>query len=239
LIAGLKVGVVIPAYNEAASLDRLLPRIPRDLCDEVVVVNDGSTDLTSEAARRCGATVIDRPVRGGPGPAIRDGLDLLRARKFDLVAVMASNGKHDPAQLSDLIRPLAEENLDLVRGSRHLEGGGHVNIPWHRLFMIQVFTVLFSLLAGRHVTDATGGYQAYRLKILDDPRIDLHQPWLGRYEVETYLFAKTLLCGYRWKEVPIQITYAGGKKPYTRARPILDWWGYFRPVLLLRLGLKR
>lgn len=239
MIANLKVGVVIPAFNEAASLERLLPRIPRDLCDLIVVSNDCSTDATSEAARRCGATVIDRPERGGPGPAIRDGLDLLRVQKFDLCAVMASNGKHDPAQLPDLIRPLAEERFDLVRGSRHLEGGGHVNIPWHRLFMIQVFTVLFSILAGQRVTDATGGYQAYRLSILDDPRINLHQPWLGRYEVETYLFAKTLLCGYRWKEVPVQITYAGGKKPYTRARPIVDWWGYFRPVLLLRLGLRR
>ena len=239
MIANLKVGVVIPAYNEAASLGRLLPRIPRDLVDEVVVVNDCSTDQTSSAARSAGATVIDRPGRGGPGPAIRDGLDLLRSQEFDLVAVMASNGKHDPAQLPDLIKPLAEQNLDLVRGSRHLEGGGHVNIPWHRLFMIQLFTVLFSILVGRRVTDATGGYQAYKLKILDDPRINLHQPWLGRYEVETYLFAKTLLTGYRWKEVPVHITYAGGKKPYTRARPIVDWWGYFRPVLLLRLGLKR
>ena len=238
MIGGFKVGVVIPAYNEASSLERLLPRIPRDLCDLVVVANDGSTDGTSESARKHGATVIDRAERGGPGPAIRDGLDLLRAQHFDLVAVMASNGKHDPAQLPDLLRPLAE-SYDLVRGSRHLEGGGHVNIPWHRLFMIQLFTLLFSILAGQRVTDATGGYQAYRLKILDDPRIDLHQPWLGRYEVETYLFAKTLLCGYRWKEVPVQITYAGGKKPYTRARPIVDWWGYFRPVLLLRLGLKR
>ena len=233
------MGVVIPAYNEAASLGRLLARIPSDLCDVVVVVNDCSTDSTSAESRQHGATVIDRSVRGGPGPAIRDGLELLRSKGFDLVAVMASNGKHDPQQLPDLIRPLAEENLDLVRGSRHLEGGGHVNIPWHRLFLIQVFTVLFSILVGRHVTDATGGYQAYRLKILEDPRINLRQEWLGRYEVETYLFAKTLLCGYRWKEVPIQITYAGGKKPYTRARPIVDWWGYFRPVLLLRLRLKR
>ena len=239
MIAGQKVGVVIPAYNEAEQLRRLLPRISRELCDEVVVVNDASTDGTSAAARECGVTVIDRQQRGGPGPAIRDGLDHLRAAHFDLCAVMASNGKHDPAQLPDLLRPLPEENLDLVRGSRHLEGGGHVNMPWHRLFMIQLFTVLFSGLVGRRVTDATGGYQAYRLKILDDPRIDLHQQWLGRYEVETYLFAKTLLCGYRWKEVPVHITYAGGKKPYTRARPVVDWWGYFRPVLLLRLGLKR
>ncbi|HEV2034615.1 MAG TPA: glycosyltransferase family 2 protein [Candidatus Dormibacteraeota bacterium] len=238
MIAGLKVGVVIPAYNEARSLERILPRIPSDLCDLVVVVSDGSTDDTSAASRTLGATVIDRPVRGGPGPAIRDGLDLLHSKGFDLVAVMASNGKHDPAQLPDLIRPLAEESLDLVRGSRHLEGGGHVNIPWHRLFLIQVFTVLFSILVGRRVTDATGGYQAYRLKILDDPRVKLNQPWLGRYEVETYLFAKTLLCGYRWKEVPIRITY-GERGPYTRARAVVDWWGYFRPVLLLRLGLRR
>jgi dolichol-phosphate mannosyltransferase len=238
VIAGLKVGVVIPAYNEARSLERILPRIPADLCDLVVVVNDESTDDTPAAARKLGAMVIDRPERGGPGRAIRDGLDLLRTQSFDIVAVMASNGKHDPAQLPDLSRPLAEENLDLVRGSRHLEGGGHVNIPWHRLLMIRLFTVLFSTLVGQRVTDATGGYQAYRLRILDDKRIDLHQTWLGRYEVETYLFAKTLLCGYRWKEVPIRITY-GEKGPYTRARAVIDWWGYFRPVLLLRLGLKR
>jgi dolichol-phosphate mannosyltransferase len=238
MIGGLRVGVVIPAYNEARSLERILPRIPTQLCDLVVVVNDGSSDDTSAASRTLGATVIDRAVRGGPGPAIRDGLDLLLSQGFDLVAVMASNGKHDPAQLPDLIQPLVNENLDLVRGSRHLEGGGHVNMPWHRLLLIQVFTVLFSLLVGRKVTDATGGYQAYRLKILVDPRIRIHQAWLGRYEVETYLFAKTLMCGYRWKEVPIRITYAQ-RGPYTRARPVLDWWGYFRPVLLLRLGLKR
>src|SRR2546421_11945461 len=128
MIDELKVGVVIPAYNEAASLSRLLPKIPRDLVDEVVVVNDGSTDQTSAAARSGGATVIDRRERGGPGPAIRDGVDLLRSQKFDLVAAMASNGKHDPAQLPELIKPLPEQNLDLLRRSRHPQGGGHVNI---------------------------------------------------------------------------------------------------------------
>ncbi|MGA7913353.1 MAG: glycosyltransferase, partial [Candidatus Dormiibacterota bacterium] len=87
------------------------------------MVSDGSTAATSEAARRLGATVIDLAQRGGPGPAIRDGLDLLRAKGFDIVAVMASNGKHDPTQLPDLIQPLANDNFDLVRGSRHLEGG--------------------------------------------------------------------------------------------------------------------
>jgi glycosyltransferase involved in cell wall biosynthesis len=225
MIGNLKVGVVIPAYNEAASLERLLPRIPKELVDQVVVVNDGSTDGTSEAAGKLGATVIDRPERGGPGPAIRDGLDLLRSQKFDLVAVMASNGKHDPAQLHDLIRPLADENLDLVRGSRHLEGGGHVNIPWHRLFLIQVFTVLFSVLAGRRVTDATGGYQAYRLNI-STTRNRLHQPGSAA-EVETYLFAKTLRLPLDGGA--IQITYAG-KRSRTLGR-CRSWTGVATSVL--------
>src|SRR5258706_13577853 len=105
MIANLKVGVVIPAYNEAASLERLLPRIPRDLCDLVVVSNDCSTDSTSESARRGGATVIDRAQRGGPRPAIRGGLGLLRAHPLDICALMGPNGHHDPAQLSELIRP--------------------------------------------------------------------------------------------------------------------------------------
>lgn len=212
--------------------------MPGDLVDLIVVSNDGSTDGTSAAARECGAHVIDRPERGGPGPAIRDGLEHLRREGFDLVAVMASSGKHSPAEVPRLLEPLALEGLDLVRGSRHLSGGTHSNMPWHRLLLIRVFTLLFSVLVGRRVTDATGGFQAYRLSILDDPTVDLHQAWLGRYGMETYLFAKTLLRGYRWKEVPVTISYPPSKRQYTRARPIVDWWSYFRPVLLLRLHLR-
>ena len=60
-------------------------------------------------------------------------------------------------------------------------GAGACNAPWAGVFPTQGSPGRFSLLVGRRVTDATGGDQAYRLKILDDPRIDLHQPWLGRY----------------------------------------------------------
>jgi len=173
----------------------------------------------------------------GPGPAIRDALDLLRSEGFDAVAVMAANGKHDPGQIMDLVRPLVDEELDLVRGSRFQSGGSQTNMPWHRLLLIKVFTWLTWLAVGQRVTDATGGFQAYRLRVLDDPRIDLHQPWLGRYQVETYLFVQTLLRGYRWKEVAVRITYPE-QGTYTRARALVDWWGYFSPVVMLRLGLR-
>ena len=238
MLADLRLGLVVPAYNEAERLDRLLPRIPRDLIDVVVVVDDASTDATAATACRHGCRVIRHEVRAGPGPAIRDGLDLLRAEQLDATAVMAANGKHDPEQLPSLLRPLVDENLDLVRGSRFMAGGFHENMPRHRLLLIRLFTALTSLAIGQRVTDATGGFQAYRLRLLDDHRIDLHQHWLGRYEVETYLFVRTLLCGYRWKEVPVRITYPTRGR-YTRARTLIDWWGYFRPVVLLRLGLRR
>jgi glycosyltransferase involved in cell wall biosynthesis len=232
------VGVIIPAYNEAERLARLLPAIPRDIVDQVVVVNDASSDATSEACRRCGACVIDHEQRTGPGPAIRDALDLLHSQGFDAVAVMAANGKHSPAQIPDLVRPLVDENLDLVRGSRFLDGGSQTNMPWHRLFMIKLFTWLTWLAVGQRVTDATGGFQAYRLRALDDPKINLHQPWLDqRYQVETYLFVKMLRLGYPWKEVPVQITYPQRGR-YTRARMFVDWWSYFSPVVLLRLGIR-
>jgi dolichol-phosphate mannosyltransferase len=238
MLSGLRVGVVVPAHNEAERLGRILPTLPYDLVDLVVVIADGCTDATAEVARRHGATVIEKPLKEGPGPGIRDGLRLLRAQDVSLTAVMAANGKHDPAQVPELVRPLVDEGLDLVRGSRYLRGGYQVNMPRHRRFLIRLFTVLLSLAVGQRVTDGTGGFQAYRLAILDDTRIDLDQPWLGRYEVETYLFVKTLLCGYRWKEVPVRISYPERGRVYTRARPIVDWWGYFRPVILLRLGLR-
>jgi glycosyltransferase involved in cell wall biosynthesis len=237
MLGGLKLAVIIPAYNEAVRLQRLLPAIPKDIVDLVVVVNDASTDPTSEVARQYGAWVIDHSSRTGPGPAIRDALHLVRSARFDAVAVMAANGKHDPCQIVDLVRPLVEEGLDLVRGSRFRSGGSQINMPWHRLLLIHVFTLLTSLAVGQRVTDATGGFQAYRLRILDDPQIVLHQPWLGRYQVETYLFVKTLLRGYRWKEIPVRITYPDGGR-YTRARTVVDWWGYFSPVVLLRLGVR-
>ncbi len=231
----LRIGVIIPAYNEAECLARLLSAMPADIVDQVVVVNDASTDTTSDVARRCGAHVIDHEDRTGPGPAIRDALDLLHARGFDAVAVMAANGKHDPAQIIDLVRPLVDEDLDLVRGSRFLSGGAQVNMPWHRLALIKVFTWLTGLAVGQRVTDATGGFQAYRLRLLDDPEINLHQPWLEqRYQVETYLFVKTLLRGYRWKEVGVNITYPEGGR-YTRSGAFVDWWGYFSPVVMLGL----
>ena len=239
MVGGLRVGVVIPAYNEAGRLDRLLPCIPRDLVDLVIVVNDASTDDTSRVVRRHGAALVDKKVRAGPGPAIRDALDVLQAERFDVAAVMAANGKHDPLQLPELVRPLVDEGLDLVRGSRFVPGGSLVNMPGHRLALIRLFTLLMSVAAGQRVTDGTGGFQAYRLRVLDDPGVDLHQPWLGRYEVETYLFMKMLLHGYRWKEVPVSITYPERGRTYTRARPLVDWWRYFRPIVLLRLRLRR
>ena len=101
----------------------------------------------------------------------------------------------------------------------------------------RLYSVVFSLLVLRRVTDATNGFRVFRSTILDDPEIDISQPWLDRYELEPYLLYKAIRRGYRVVEYPVTVRYHA--EGYTKMRGIRDWWRLFRPAVLLRLGVKR
>ena len=84
------------------------------------------------------------------------------------------------------------------------------------------------------------GFRAYRLDILNDPRINVWQGWLDHYEYETYLNLNVLRFGYRYREVPVSKLYPAKKKvKYTHIRPFIDWWSILRPILFLYLRIKR
>ena len=114
---------------------------------------------------------------------------------------------------------------------------GNRTFPPGRRWLTRVYPTLFRIASGYPSTDGTNGFRAFRLAMLDDPRIRLEQAWLDRYELEPYLLYQAVRCGYRVREVPVTVRYHD--RGTTKMRLLRDGWRILRPILYLRLGLKQ
>ncbi|OLC58710.1 MAG: hypothetical protein AUH85_00300 [Chloroflexi bacterium 13_1_40CM_4_68_4] len=231
-----RVAVILPVFNEGVAAADLARRMPPEVT-RTFVIDDGSTDGGCDVAMRAGATVIRHSSNRGIGAAIRSGLDAAREDGCDVAVVMAGNGKDRPEEIPLLLAQI-DAGYDYVQGSRFAKGGRSVRLPLARGLLIRGFTLIFRLLSGFDGTDVTNGFRAYRLALLDDPRIRTHQRWLDRYELEYYLHWKFITLGYRVREVAVSKTYPDRRANYSKIRPIVDWWHMVRPVLLLALHLR-
>jgi len=235
----MKVIAIGPMYNEGERAVRVIQRFPTGVVDEILIVDDASTDGIAQKITQTGATLVTLPKRSGPGTAIRAGIQYGLKKGYDTFVIFATNGKDDPAEIPRLLAPLRENRADFVQGSRYLEGGRWENMPFHLIWGIPFFTFLFSLAVRRKITDATNGFRAIRRTLLEDSRINLWQDWLEGYPLETYLFLQTIRLGYRVLEVPVTKTYPDSRKNYTKQKPWVDWWNYFKPILYVTLGLRK
>jgi dolichol-phosphate mannosyltransferase len=233
------VAVVIPALNEAGKIGRVLDKLPQDGRFEAIVVDDGSTDGTGDEARAHGAAVVVRhATRSGVGAAIRDGWLVGLERNRPYLALISGDDQHLPAELVTAFDALLSANADYVQGSRWATGGRVLGPIGSRGIGTRLYSIAFSILAGRRITDATNGFRIFRSTILGDPRIDLAQPWLTSYDLEPYMLFKAIRGGYRVIEHPVTVVYHA-TEGYTKMRGLRDWWRLFRPALLLRTGVKR
>lgn len=231
-------------FNEQNHARQILQRfetVLRDrLVDDVLVVDDGSTDQTPEIIREHGVKYIRHPQRQGVGVAILSAIRYAREQGYEIIAVMAGNDKDRPHEIPRLLQPITEQGYDFVQGSRYLPGGNFGNMPFYRRIATQfVHPLLFSLITRRRITDSTNGFRAFKLSLLDDSRVDLSQPWLRAYELEPYLFFKAIRLGYKVKEVPVSKIYPAHQLGYTKMKPITGWWSILRPLFYLGLGLKK
>lgn len=237
---GLRIIALVPAHNEAAKIGQVVERTDRNLVDTLLVIDDGSTDDTGAIARAKGAEVLRMTRVSGVGAALRAGLDYARENRFDVAVFMAGNNKDNPAEIPRLLDPLCDDGFDFVMGSRYLAGGiSGGDMPAYRRWATRLHPWLMSRFAGRRVTESTNGFRAFRLRILDDPRINLDQPWLEAYGLEVYLLWKVLKLGYRHTEVPCTKIYPPKALGYTKMRPVIGWWSILRPIFLLGFGLRR
>ena len=233
----MNVCVVVPAYNEAAHIEQVV----KDILDVkevscVYVINDGSKDNTAALAQKAGAIVIDQPQNMGVGAALRAGFERAAQDRFDIAVVMGGDSQDNPQQIPRLLKPIIEDGYDLVQGSRWAKGVDTVNIPLFRRVTTKLYAFILRICTGFHFTDGTNGFRAIRISIFD--KIDLNAEWLNRYELEPYILYKAVEFKMKVTEAAVTKSYFV-EKGYTKMVPFLDWWRILRPIIFLRLGIKK
>ncbi len=199
MLKGMRISVIIPAYNEENRLAKVLERIP-DFVDEVIVIDDGSSDGTYEVAKTFAEkdrriTAIRLKDNCGKGCAMREGV---RSSTGDVIVFMDADGQHKPEEIIKLVAPIVEGRADLVIGARKIKGAGRR--PFHRRLSNVITTRLIRFKLKTYVYDTQSGFRAYRRKFLPEIESD-------RYEVETEMLIKAAKMGARIMEIPVSMIY--------------------------------
>lgn len=196
-----RIDVIIPAYNESASLPSVLADIPRDWVREIVVCNNASTDNTAEVARSCGATVLDQP-RKGYGSACLKGIEYLRNKPAgeqpDIVVFLDGDYSDHPDQLPEIVAPIIEHDYELVIGSRALGKMERGSMQPQQIFGNWLATNLIRLFYRVEFTDL-GPFRAIKFPQL--LALNMEDPDFG-WTVEMQVRAAK--AGLRCTEVPVR-----------------------------------
>ena len=212
----LKVSVVIPVYNESATVEELLRRVRAvGLVSEIVVVDDGSTDGSAERLERLATAGELRLVRHarnrGKGAALRTGFE---AASGDVVLVQDADLEYDPHEYPRLLQPILDGRADVVFGSRFVGGDSHrVLYFWHSVAN-RLLTLLSNVFTNLNLTDMESGYKVFRREVLTGLTIEEE-----RFGFEPEIVAKVARGRWRIYEVGISYsgrTYAEGKKIHWR-----------------------
>src|SRR4030067_1448610 len=161
-----KVLVIIPAYNEEGSVGKVIEGVRTHLSQaDLLIVNDGSTDLTSEKARVSGAVVLDLPYNLGIGGAMQTGYQYASQKGYDIAVQVDGDGQHDPKEIGKLLKALEEKNLNMAIGSRFL-GQSEFKSSMMRRVGISIFSGVISILVRQKITDPTSGFRAANRKAI-------------------------------------------------------------------------
>jgi glycosyltransferase involved in cell wall biosynthesis len=197
---GLATIVAIPAYNEEVAIGSIVLRLKKYV-DEVLVIDDGSKDRTAEVAKMANATVLSHATNLGKGASIRDAFAYARAARAGILVLIDGDGQHNPDEVPALIKPILDNEADIVNGSRFLTKRVH-NIPLYRRMGQEILSFATNSGISQKITDSQNGFRAFSSRAFDC--FSFGQTGMA---IESEMLIDASDARMKIKEVPINVRY--------------------------------
>ena len=197
----MKIIIGIPAFNEEKNIGPIVAKLMKKY-NQVIVCDDGSSDMTETIASSLGAHVIKHDKNLGYGSAIKTIFNEAGKLEGDVLVTFDSDGQHQISEIDSVLQPISENKADIVIGSRFL--GETKDLPKYRKIGIKTITGLTNVMTGSKITDSQSGFRAYSKKVLKE--ISPTESGMG---ISTEILIKASKKEMRIVEVPITISYEG------------------------------
>jgi glycosyltransferase involved in cell wall biosynthesis len=209
--------ILMPAYNEAGNVGRVVSDVRRELPQaDVLVIDDGSADATGAEAVAAGAGVLTMPVNSGYGAALQAGYKYGVRKGYAFLGQLDADGQHSAAYLPKLLAELENGSADVVIGSRFLDGDGHYKPSAARRLGMAVFARVASKVMRQHVSDPTSGFQVMHADVARFFCTDVYPSDYPDADILILLHRS----GFRVQEVGVQMRMPTGKSMHSGHRSI-------------------
>tara|TARA_B100000475_G_C14986929_1_gene310616 strand:- start:97 stop:984 length:888 start_codon:yes stop_codon:yes gene_type:complete len=198
----MKITVGIPAYNEEKNIASIIIKL-KNVADTIIVCNDGSTDSTSEIARKLGAVVIDHPKNLGYGAGINSILKKSKELNSEILVTFDADGQHRIEDIKKVVEPIEQHVADVVIGSRFLDEAKE-KIPGYRKLGINIITKVTNSTLKEKITDSQSGFRAYNNDVIS--KLNISDIGMG---ISTEILIKASSLDFKITEVPILVSYDG------------------------------
>lgn len=200
----MKTYIVIAAYNEEKSIENVLKDLKKYKYNNIVVIDDGSKDKTSEIAKKQKVNVIRHVINRGQGAGLKTGINYALLKKADIIITFDADGQHQAKDIKRLIKPI-NDGYDVALGSRFI--GKESNVPFFRRAILKVGALVLRIMYGAKLTDSHNGFRALSRKAAEKIKITSNG-----MEHASEIIDEIIKNKLKYVEVPVTIKYTDYSK---------------------------